>query len=86
MKKRYQRGVRKIYDPIGLDRFRPNTTLTPGSECFVVASWGPFRGLETRDGTPAGSCGKGSLRRLGSVPSSETRVSLTAQWKPRCDS
>jgi hypothetical protein len=59
---RYRRPVRKVYDPVGLDRFDPHTAVAPGTIVLVVASWGPFRGLQTLDGKHAGSCGKGSLR------------------------
>jgi hypothetical protein len=61
MEKRYKRGIRKVYRPVGLDRFDPHTRVAPGTIVYVVASWGPFRGLELSDGTYVGSCGKGSL-------------------------
>src|SRR5215831_17361268 len=59
--RRYRRGIRKRYQPIGWDRFDPNTAVPAGTIVYVVAAWGPFRGLETLDGKPAGSCGKESL-------------------------
>lgn len=63
----YKRPVSKVYRPNGWDRFdRASYHETPGDGqvVYVVASWGPFRGIEwtTPDGARHhGSCGRGSL-------------------------
>lgn len=64
----YKKAIRKLYVPVGLDRFDSNYTGPVGSEVFVVSSWGRFRGLESverfPDGKPKhwGSCWPSSLR------------------------
>jgi len=62
IERRYKRGIRKVYQPVGWDRFDPSTPARPGDLVLVVAAWGPFRGLESLEGRYLGSCGKGSLQ------------------------
>lgn len=59
---KYKRPIRKRYIPVGLDRFDARHHIPAGAIVRVVASWGPFRGIETI-GEPRiyGSCGCNSL-------------------------
>lgn len=59
--KRYRRPIRKVYTPTWMDRFSLPCDITHGTPVNVVASWGPFRAIETDDGRK-GTCGRGSLR------------------------
>jgi hypothetical protein len=61
MEHTYKRPMRKLYRPVGLDRFDAKHDIPPGTVVLVTASWGPFRGIVTLDGRTHGSCGKGSL-------------------------
>ena len=57
---RYRRPVLKLYRPDWYDRTR--CKVPPDTIVRVVASWGPFRGIETVE-TPSihDACIKGSL-------------------------
>jgi hypothetical protein len=63
----YKRPFRKVFSPVGWDRFDSCSPEQPaaGQIVHVTSAWGPFRGLEwtTPDGARHhGSCGQGSLR------------------------
>jgi len=57
----YKRPIRKLFVPVGFDRFDPSTSAKPYTVVYVDSAWGPFRGLRSATGACLGSCGKGSL-------------------------